>query len=87
MAIELGKFIDEWSRSAAHERANFQPFIIELCELLGVEKPDKAGPVESLNAYVFERAVTFSAAISSGLMVKGGNRYRPPHCCYTLAAT
>jgi hypothetical protein len=58
MAAELGKFIDEWSRSAAHERSNFQPFILELCELLDVAKPDKAGPVDSLNEYVFERAVT-----------------------------
>ncbi len=59
---DLGKFIEEWSRSAAHERSNFQPFILELCELLGVEKPHKAGPIDSQNAYVFERAVTFRHA-------------------------
>jgi hypothetical protein len=65
MAIELGQFIEEWSRSAVHERANFQPFIIELCELLDVAKPDKAGPVNNQNSYVFERPVTFHHANNS----------------------
>lgn len=62
MTIEVGDFIARWERSAAHERANFQPFIHELCELLEVERPDPAGPIEDFNAYVFERAVTFHHA-------------------------
>ncbi len=58
MGVALAKFLSDWKQSAAHERANFQPFIYELCDLIGVEKPDKAGPVNAHNKYVFERAVT-----------------------------
>ena len=52
-------FIERWEASGAAERANCQPFLCELCDLLGVPRPDPAGPDDALNAYVFERAVTF----------------------------
>src|SRR5437868_954935 len=52
-------FIARWKSSGASERANFQPFLIELCDLLGVPRPEPAGALNQRNAYGFERAVTF----------------------------
>src|SRR5436190_1444862 len=53
-------FIRRWANSGAAERANCQPFLCELCDLLGLPRPDPAGPDDGQNAYVFERAVTFT---------------------------
>src|ERR1044071_5397034 len=52
-------FIERWKESGAAERANFQPFVGELCDLLGVARPEPAQAGDEQNAYVFERAVTF----------------------------
>jgi hypothetical protein len=58
-------FIARWQDSGAAERANFQPFLSELCELIGVGRPDPAKPDDADNAYVFERGVTFRYADGS----------------------
>ncbi len=58
-------FIERWQTSGAAERANFQPFLLGLCELLGVPLPDPAVPDEQRNAYVFEKSVTFRYADGS----------------------
>ena len=55
----VATFISRWSRAEAAERANYVLFLSELCDLLGVGRPDPAGPATESNAYVFERAVTF----------------------------
>jgi hypothetical protein len=52
-------FIARWSSSGAAERANYQLFLSELCDLLGVARPDQTKPDDADNAYVFERSVTF----------------------------
>jgi hypothetical protein len=52
-------FIARWKGSGASERANFQPFFIELCDLLGVPRPEPAGTINQRNTYGFERAVIF----------------------------
>ena len=52
-------FISRWRASGAAERANCQPFLGELCDVLGVPKPDPATPDDHENAYVFERRVIF----------------------------
>ncbi|WP_087866119.1 class I SAM-dependent DNA methyltransferase [Comamonas thiooxydans] len=49
-------FIERWQEIAASELATAQPFIMELCELLGVPKPHPT-PTQD---YMFERPVTFS---------------------------
>ncbi len=36
-------FIERWQKSGAAERANFQPFLLGLCEILGVPLPDRGG--------------------------------------------
>ncbi|MCX6936851.1 MAG: hypothetical protein NTU80_02980 [Verrucomicrobia bacterium] len=50
--VEL--FLARWHGT---ERANKDLFLSELCDLLGVPRPDPAGPASADNAYVFERAV------------------------------
>ena len=55
----IAAFIARWRSSGAAERANYQLFLTELCDVLGVPRPEPAQPDDTLNAYVFERAVTF----------------------------
>jgi hypothetical protein len=51
-------FIRRWTaREGGAERANYQMFLSELCDVLGVERPDPSGNERGLNDYVFERAV------------------------------
>lgn len=58
-------FIRRWENSGAAERANFPPFLIELCDVIGVPHPEPATAAHANNAYVFERAVTFHNADGS----------------------
>ncbi|MBF0169328.1 MAG: class I SAM-dependent DNA methyltransferase [Alphaproteobacteria bacterium] len=51
---QIEAFIERWRPSGGAERSNAQPFLNELCDLLGVPKPDTAG-----EAYIFERPITF----------------------------
>jgi len=53
------KFITRWKSSGAAERANYQLFLSELCDIIGVARPDPTKPDDAENAYVFERSVTF----------------------------
>lgn len=56
---DIQTFITRWESSGAAERANYQIFLTELCDMLGVPRPDPTKPDEDENAYVFEKAVTF----------------------------
>ena len=56
----LETFFANWSGGdGGQERANYALFLVELCDVLGVPRPDPASHDASLNAYAFERAVTF----------------------------
>jgi len=55
----VDRFISRWAASSGAERANFQLFAAELCDLLGVPRPDPALEDGSLNDYTFERCVQF----------------------------
>jgi len=55
----VAAFIARWQNAQAAERANYALFLTELCDILGVPRPDPAGPQTANNAYTFERAVTF----------------------------
>ena len=55
----LDAFIARWGTSAGAERANYQLFLAELCDLLGVPRPDPSVADEAANHYVFDKAVTF----------------------------
>lgn len=55
-------FISRWESSGGSERANYQLFLAELCDLLDLARPDPAQPDNRDNAYVFERSVHFTDA-------------------------
>src|SRR5688500_17946639 len=52
-------FLSRWQSSGSAERANYQLFLSELCDLLHVPRPDPTRPDDRDNAYVFERSVHF----------------------------
>ncbi|MGY1458183.1 DNA methyltransferase [Luteimonas sp. A534] len=58
-------FIARWANADGTERANYQLFALDLCELLAVAKPNPASTADGGNAYVFERNVTASFADGS----------------------
>ncbi|MEX1233123.1 MAG: type IIL restriction-modification enzyme MmeI [Planctomycetaceae bacterium] len=58
-ATPISGFIDDCKRMSANERANCQPFLIRLCDVLGLTSPEGAVADVAKNAYVFERDVTF----------------------------
>lgn len=53
-------FIERWRGSGAAEQANSQLFLGELCDLLGVPRPEPTRQDDAANAYVFEKGVTFN---------------------------
>src|ERR1035438_777236 len=55
----MNPFIQRWQDSAAAERANYQLFLSELCDYLGVPRPNPAVGDNWHDQYVFERQVTF----------------------------
>ena len=52
-------FISRWKESSGSEIANFQPFVIGLCALLGLDAPDPSEQKNEKNDYVFERRVDY----------------------------
>lgn len=51
-------FIERWSGlDGGQERANYALFLSELCDVIGVSRPDPAHACHALNDYVFERRV------------------------------
>ncbi|PZX39399.1 type II restriction/modification system DNA methylase subunit YeeA [Roseinatronobacter thiooxidans] len=57
--MQIEDFITRWQQSGGSERANFQTFANELCDVLGVSRPAPATETPSANAYHFEHPVTF----------------------------
>lgn len=56
--MDFEAFIARWtSREGGAERANVQMYLSELCDVIGVIRPDPAGYEHIYNDYVFERAV------------------------------
>jgi hypothetical protein len=56
--LDVDAFIDRWSTArGGAERANYQMFLSELCEALGLPRPDPASDDTRTNDYVFERGV------------------------------
>ena len=52
-------FETRWLKSGGAERANYGLFLQDLCDLLGVPRPDPTTDNPAQDAYVLERAVTF----------------------------
>ncbi|WP_224815675.1 DNA methyltransferase [Hasllibacter sp. MH4015] len=57
---QIGEFIARWKPSGGSEHANYQLFVIELTELLGLERPFPATDDDANDHYRFERPVTFA---------------------------
>ncbi len=55
---QISAFISRWQNSGAAERANYQMFLSELCDLLGVPRPAPTSPDSAKNLYVFDRSIT-----------------------------
>lgn len=62
---QLQVFLSKWEASGAAERANAQLFLAELCDMLGVDRPEPKTPDESANAYVFEKVLTTATGSSN----------------------
>lgn len=58
-ADAIDAFIARWAASSGAERANYQIFLAELCDLLGLPRPEPSVADEAANRYVFDKAVTF----------------------------
>lgn len=52
MSSSVDTFITRWQKSGASERSNCSTFILELGDLLGVDRPDPAGEQNELNDYI-----------------------------------
>lgn len=57
---QITEWIAKWQKSGGAERANYQLFLTELCDVLGVDHPDPTQAEEPENAYVFEKNVVFN---------------------------
>ena len=80
----VDSFIARWGdQTGGQERANYVLFLTELCDVIGVARPDPAGSERELNAYVFERLVHEPDG-------EGGHRRRRidlyKHGCFVLEA-
>ena len=57
--MDIDAFIDKWSTArGGAERANYQMFLSEFCQAIGVASPDPASHQTAANDYVFERGVS-----------------------------
>jgi hypothetical protein len=54
VVLLVAVFISRWKASGGSERANFQTFANELCEVLGLPKPAPASEATRANSYCFE---------------------------------
>ena len=72
---DIDEFIARWTASSGNERANFHLFAVELCDILGVPRPQIAQENRNLNDYTFERTVK-SSHISSVKATGGIDLYQ-----------
>ena len=56
-AAAIKAFIGKWEVSGGHEHGAGQHFLIEFCELLGMDRPTPPLADNERNAYTFERRV------------------------------
>ena len=57
---QIDEFTARWKPSGGSEHANYQLFVVELTELLGLERPFPATDDDANDHYRFERPVTFT---------------------------
>ena len=54
MALQIDSFVARWSKSAAAERANKDAFLLELCDVLDLPRPEPTTGDPAHDRYVFE---------------------------------
>jgi hypothetical protein len=54
---EIHTFIARWQKAAASERANYQLFLAELCDAIGVPRPEPSTGAAARDLYVFDKPV------------------------------
>ncbi|MFZ2268624.1 MAG: hypothetical protein WAV95_13700 [Azonexus sp.] len=52
--MQIDQFLSRWCHAGGSERANYQLFIADLCELLAVDKPQPANEDTRNNPYVYD---------------------------------
>ena len=57
--MNFSEFESRWLKAGGAERANYSLFLQDLCDLLGVPRPDPTTDSPAQDAYVLERAVAF----------------------------
>ena len=57
---QIDEFIARWKSSGGNEQANYQLFVIELTDALGLDRPFPATDDDANDHYRFERPVTFT---------------------------
>lgn len=57
---QINEFIERWKSSGGSEHANYQLFLVELTELLGLPRPNPATDNNDNDDYRFERPVKFT---------------------------
>jgi hypothetical protein len=62
--VTYPEFAARWQPSGGAERANYGLFLTDLCDLIGVPRPDATTDSPAQDAYVLERAVTFDDGAS-----------------------
>lgn len=81
--MDISTFIAKWKDSGASERANKDSFLNDLCDALGVARPDPKTGDSDRDRYVFER---------DAVLVHGGERHSIgwidlyKHGCFILEA-
>ncbi len=58
-AAEIEAFLARWAASSGAERANYQIFLAELCDVLDLPRPEPSVADEAANTYVYDKAVAF----------------------------
>ncbi len=58
--LTIAEFISRWEQTGAAERANYQLFLRDLCEILGVPHPEGSKQDSSQNTYVFDHPVLYN---------------------------
>lgn len=56
MSVTVESFTAKWAASGAAERANKDAYLLELCELLDVPRPDPTTGDDEKDTYVFEKS-------------------------------
>ncbi|MDI1451317.1 DNA methyltransferase [Polyangium sp. 6x1] len=81
--MDVAAFVEKWSASGASERANKDLFLAELCDVLGVPRPEPATGDPARDRYVFEKPIPMTQE-GGKVTTKRADLYK--HGCFLLEA-